>query len=90
MSIRRIGWRKYAYQVVLLEELAKHGVAVVFLNHQQEGPASPEQEMLLQMQGMFAEYEPTRFWSVRVGDAGMRPGAARSVCWLGRPLDIGT
>jgi site-specific DNA recombinase len=48
--------RKFAHQALLLEEFAKHGVVVVFLN-QPQGPASPEQEMLLQMQGMFAEYE---------------------------------
>jgi site-specific DNA recombinase len=48
--------RKYAYQVVLLEELAKHEVEVVFLNHDARAD-SPEGELLLQMQGMFAEYE---------------------------------
>jgi site-specific DNA recombinase len=47
--------RKYAYQVLLLEEFSQHGVEVIFLN--QQGPTSPEQEMLVQMQGMFAEYE---------------------------------
>jgi site-specific DNA recombinase len=48
--------RKYAYQVVLLEELAKHEIEVVFLNHDAR-PDSPEGTLLLQMQGMFAEYE---------------------------------
>ena len=48
--------RKYAYQVVLLEELAKHGVNVVFLND--AGAArTPENELLRQVQGMIAEYE---------------------------------
>ena len=47
--------RKYAYQVLLLEELSRNGVSVVFLN----GPTSrsAEDELLVQVQGMIAEYE---------------------------------
>ena len=50
--------RKYAYQVLLLEELGRCGVDVVFLNH----PVSdnPEEHLLLQVQGMMAEYERAR------------------------------
>ena len=48
--------RKYAWQVLLLEELAKHNVKVVFLNFDAEDK-SAESELLLQMQGMIAEYE---------------------------------
>lgn len=48
--------RNYAYQFVLLEELTKHQVQVVFLNDI-AGLASPEGNLLLQMQGMIAEYE---------------------------------
>jgi len=47
--------RKYAYQVVLVEELRRWGVDVVFLN--QRLGTTPEENMLLQMQGMIAEYE---------------------------------
>ena len=47
--------RKYAYQVLLVDELKKNGVDIVFLNR--EIGASPEEDLLLQMQGMFAEYE---------------------------------
>jgi site-specific DNA recombinase len=47
--------RRYAYQVLLLEEFAHAGVEVVFLNH--DGGRSPEDELLLQVQGMIAEYE---------------------------------
>jgi site-specific DNA recombinase len=47
--------RRYAYQVVLVEELTRCGCEVVFV-HQSLG-ASPEEQMLLQMQGVFAEYE---------------------------------
>lgn len=48
--------RKYAYQVVLLEELRRADVEIVFLNDL-GGQRSAEAELLLQMQGMFAEYE---------------------------------
>jgi site-specific DNA recombinase len=47
--------RKYAYQVVLVEELRRQGVELVFLNR--AIGVSPEEDLLLQMQGMFAEYE---------------------------------
>ena len=47
--------RKYAYQVLLIDELKKAGVEVVFLNRAIS--ESPEDELLLQVQGMIAEYE---------------------------------
>ncbi len=47
--------RRYAYQVLLVDELKKHDVEIVFLNR--AIGASPEEDLLLQMQGMFAEYE---------------------------------
>lgn len=47
--------RKYAYQVVLVDEFSKAGVDVIFLNHPLG--QSPEDELLLQVQGMVAEYE---------------------------------
>ena len=48
--------RNYAWQVVLLEEFARHTVEVVFLNHD-ANDQSAEGKLLLQMQGMIAEYE---------------------------------
>ena len=51
-----IAWRKYAYQVVLLEEFKKHDVEVIFLNDV-AGLGSAEGNLLVQMQGMIAEYE---------------------------------
>ena len=48
--------RKYVYQMVLLEELRKQGVEVIFLDHDPQD-RSPEGELLLQVQGMIAEYE---------------------------------
>ena len=47
--------RKYAYQVLLIEEFARHGVDVEFFNSPKA--ATPEEELLLQFQGMIAEYE---------------------------------
>ena len=47
--------RKYAYQVMLIDEFQRAGVRLIFLNR--ELGQSPEDELLLQMQGMIAEYE---------------------------------
>ena len=47
--------RRYAYQVLVVDELAKHGVEIEFLNR--AIGVSPEEDLLLQMQGMFVEYE---------------------------------
>jgi site-specific DNA recombinase len=48
--------RKYAHQALLLEEFARHDCEVVFGDHQ--GLAqSPETNLLVQMQGVIAEYE---------------------------------
>jgi site-specific DNA recombinase len=47
--------RKYAYQVLLLEEWQRCSMTVVFLN--QPPGTTPEEELQLQMQGIFAEYE---------------------------------
>jgi site-specific DNA recombinase len=47
--------RKYAYQVMLVDECQRAGVTIVFLNRALDH--SPEDELLLQVQGMIAEYE---------------------------------
>jgi site-specific DNA recombinase len=47
--------RRYAYQVVLLEEFARAGAQVRFVRGR--AGSSPEEELLLQFQGMIAEYE---------------------------------
>jgi site-specific DNA recombinase len=47
--------RKYAYQILLIEEFNRRGVEVVFLNHAIGD--KPEEQLLLQVQGMIAEYE---------------------------------
>lgn len=47
--------RKFAYQVLLIEEFTRAGTWVQFV----QGPSgdSPEDQLLVQFQGMFAEYE---------------------------------
>jgi site-specific DNA recombinase len=50
--------RSYAHQAVLIEEFERASVAVVFLNRPLG--QTPEDTLLLQLQGMFAEYERTR------------------------------
>jgi site-specific DNA recombinase len=47
--------RKYAYQVLLIDEFRKAGVEVSFLNRKLG--QTPEDDLLLQVQGMMAEYE---------------------------------
>jgi len=47
--------RNYALQVLLLDEWQRAGVEVVFLNR--PIGKSPEEDLLLQVQGMMAEYE---------------------------------
>src|SRR4051794_21574044 len=47
--------RRYAYQVLLVDELRRAGVEIVFLNR--PIGVSAEDDLLLQVQGMVAEYE---------------------------------
>jgi site-specific DNA recombinase len=47
--------RKYAYQVLLVDEFRRAGVEIIFLNRALGH--SPEDDLLLQVQGMIAEYE---------------------------------
>ena len=58
--------RAYAYQVLILEELAHFGVTVRFL----EGPApsdDPQATLLIQMQGVIAEYGKRRTTGMEKG-----------------------
>jgi len=47
--------RKYAYQILLIEEFTRHGVETVFVKSPQGDSA--EDQLLVQFQGMIAEYE---------------------------------
>src|SRR5579862_5508635 len=50
--------RKFAHQALLLEEFSRWGVRVVFLN--QAAAEGPEGELLVQVQGVIAEYEKAK------------------------------
>jgi site-specific DNA recombinase len=47
--------RSYAHQALLIEEFSQAGTQIVFLNR--AIGSTPEDSLLLQLQGMFAEYE---------------------------------
>ena len=47
--------RKYAYQILLTEEFSRGGIAVVY--HNAPAAHTPEEHLLVQVQGMIAEYE---------------------------------
>jgi site-specific DNA recombinase len=74
--------RKYAYQVLLIEELARHGVETRFL-HAPPG-VTAEDQLLVQFQGMIAEYERAQIQErsrrgkrhrARAGDVSVLSGA---------------
>src|SRR6266851_2499829 len=67
--------RRYAYQALLLDEFQAAGVKVVFLNHALG--QSPEDELLLQVQGMMAEYERAKI--LERSRRGKRHGAQAGV-----------
>ena len=49
--------RSYAYQVLILDELARFGVSVVFTDAPGLDPGDPQARLLTQVQGVIAEYE---------------------------------
>lgn len=87
--------RKYAYQILLTEEFARAGASVEFL----KAPpgAGPEQELVLQFQGMIAEYEKaqiverTRRGKVhraRIGSVNVLCGAPYGYRYVRRTEDL--
>jgi site-specific DNA recombinase len=83
--------RKYAYQVLLLEELTNNGVEVVFLcNPLGHDPA---ENLLIQVQGMIAEYEHAKILercrrgkqhSARRGSVSVLSGAPYGYRYIGK------
>jgi site-specific DNA recombinase len=74
--------RKDAYQVLRVDEFQHAGVEVIFLNR--EVGQSPEDDLLLQVQGMMAEYERAKIierhrrgklHAARAGTVNVRRGA---------------
>jgi site-specific DNA recombinase len=77
----RLG-RDYAYQMVLVDELQKCGIEIIFLNYKID--TTPEGRLLLQVQSMIAEYERTkirercrrgRLFAARAGKVSVLGGA---------------
>ena len=74
--------RKYAYQVLLTEEFGRYGVDTVFIRAPQS--STPEDQLLLQFQGMIAEYERAQIlersrrgkrYRAKAGEVGVLSGA---------------
>src|SRR5215831_10381056 len=83
--------RKYAYQVLILEELARCGVEVVFLRN--PPGHGPEENLLLQVQGMIAEYERAKImercrrgkqYAARHGSVNVLSGAPYGYRYVGK------
>lgn len=86
--------RKYVYQALLMEEFSVYGVEVIFITH--VGGGTPEDMMLLQMQGMFAEYERAKIMErnrrgklhgARNGNAGVLSNAPYGYRYIRRQPD---
>ena len=83
--------RKYAYQVLILEELTRCGVDVVFLRN--PPGRGPEENLLLQVQGMIAEYERAQIlercrrgkqYAARRGSVNVLSGAPYGYRYVGK------
>ena len=83
--------RSYAHQVLLVDELRSGGVALVFLNHPLG--RSAEDELLLQVQGIIAEYERAKTLersrrgkrhAAQQGDVGVLTGAPYGYRYIGK------
>ena len=88
--------RKFAYQALLLEEFARAGVRAEFV----KGPRgdSPEDQLLVQFQGMFAEYEKAQLMEryrrgkahrARCGSVNVLGGAPFGYRYVSKTADSG-
>ena len=84
--------RKYAYQVLLTEEFARHGVETIFLKAPHSG--TPEDQLMLQFQGMIAEYERAQILErsrrgkrhrAKAGEVSVLGGARMAIATFARP-----
>jgi site-specific DNA recombinase len=83
--------RKYAYQVLIAEELTRCGVEIIFLCN--PPGHSPEENLLLQVQGMIAEYERAKImercrrgkqYAARHGSVNVLSGAPYGYRYVGK------
>lgn len=81
--------RKYAYQILLMEELARQGVETLFVKAPQGDSA--EDQLLVQFQGMIAEYERAQILErsrrgkrhrAQVGEVSVMSGAPYGYCYI--------
>src|SRR5271169_4220737 len=88
--------RKFAYQALLIEEFARAGTKVEFVN----GPRgdSPEDQLLIQFQGIFAEYEKAQLMEryrrgkahrARCGSVNVLGGAPFGYRYVSKTADSG-
>src|SRR3989440_5721507 len=83
--------RNYAHQVLLLDEFTRAGVEVNFLNR--EVGQTPEDQLLLQVQGMISEYERAKIMersrrgkrhAAQVGTVSVLSGAPYGYRYIGK------
>jgi len=88
--------RNYAHQVLLIDELRRSGVEVAFLNR--PIGTSPEEDLLLQVQGMVAEYERAKILersrrgkrhAARSGSVNVLCGAPYGYRYVGKLAGLG-
>jgi site-specific DNA recombinase len=88
--------RKFAYQALLIEEFARAGTRVEFV----KGPRgdSPEDQLMVQFQGMFAEYEKAQLmeryrrgkaFRARSGSVNVLGGAPFGYRYISKTADSG-
>ena len=88
--------RKFAYQALLIEEFARAGTRVEFV----KGPRgdSPEDQLMVQFQGMFAEYEKAQLmeryrrgkaYRARSGSVNVLGGAPFGYRYVNKTADSG-
>ena len=88
--------RKFAYRALLIEEFARAGVRVEFI----KGPRgdSPEDQLMVQFQGMFAEYEKAQLMEryrrgkahrARCGSVNVLGGAPFGYRYINKTADSG-
>ncbi|MGE5289746.1 MAG: recombinase family protein [Micromonosporaceae bacterium] len=88
--------RKFAYQALLIEEFNRAGVRVEFV----KGPRgdSPEDQLMVQFQGMFAEYEKAQLaeryqrgkaWRAKAGSVNVLGGAPFGYRYLRKTPECG-
>src|SRR5215467_13159772 len=80
---------KYAYQILLIEEFARHGVETQFVKSPRGDSA--EDQLLVQFQGMIAEYERAQILErsrrgkrhrAQAGEVSVLSGAPYGYCYI--------